>query len=730
MRAFLGTLVTILVTASSAAAFEGRVVGADGRPVVGAEVTILGRTGTVLTDSDGRFVWTPDPAPPFEILVIAPGGIYMKPVLIERLREGVLEVKVGSVLNEVVTVSGSAASIETAPAAGTATLAAIEIQTRRPANLVQALENVAGVNQVSEGQAAVPAVRGLARGRTLILLDGARVSSERRVGPSATYLDPETIESIDVARGPGSVAYGSDAFGGVISVRTRTVATRAPFGARVTGSVGAGIPDRRASVELSKGFERGGVLFSTHTRDVEDYDGPEEEVFNSGFEDHGFLGRATYQLGGGVLSAGWQSDFGREIERPRNNSRTVRFYYPTEDSHRFTVGFDVRDLAGFSRVTFTGFAGSSSQVTDQDRFPTATTARSIERADVSANDFHVRGSAERIVGGARLEVGLDVNGRYGLHALDIIEAYNLDGTLARATENVSVDSARRTDTGVFASLEGSVLPALSIAGGVRGDYVTTTNEDGFFGDRSTSNGAGSGFVAVTAGSFGGFSATAQIARGFRDPVLSDRYFRGPSGRGFITGNPDLEPETSLQLDLALRYTAPRIRAATYFYNYRIDDLIERYQTDPDFFFFRNRGRARVRGFEAEAQADLGWGFSLEGAFQVARGRALDDDAYLDDITPETFSFQLRKSHAWQGLFWQVRTAWFAEDTRPGPTERIAPGYTLLDGAVGVTILEGLDVRLSGRNLLNDDHLASQDVRAVPAPGRSVALSAVVRLGRR
>jgi outer membrane receptor protein involved in Fe transport len=213
-------------------------------------------------------------------------------------------------------------------------------------------------------------------------------------------------------------------------------------------------------------------------------------------------------------------------------------------------------------------------------------------------------------------------------------------------------------------------------------------------------------------------------------VLSDRYFRGPSGRGFITGNPDLEPETSLQLDLALRYTAPRIRAATYFYNYRIDDLIERYQTDPDFFFFRNRGRARVRGFEAEAQADLGWGFSLEGALQVARGRALDDDAYLDDITPETFSFQLRKSHAWQGLFWQVRTAWFAEDTRPGPTERIAPGYTLLDGAVGVTILEGLDVRLSGRNLLNDDYLASQDVRAVPAPGRSVALSAVVRLGRR
>ena len=50
-------------------------------------------------------------------------------------------------------------------------------------------------------------------------------------------------------------------------------------------------------------------------------------------------------LGGGLLSAGWQSDFGRDIERPRNNSRTVRFYYPTEDSHRLTVGYDLRDSA-------------------------------------------------------------------------------------------------------------------------------------------------------------------------------------------------------------------------------------------------------------------------------------------------------------------------------------------------------------------------------------------------
>ena len=730
MRVLTVALLVLLTFPSVATAFQGRVVNAQGQPIAGAEVTILGRAGESRTDSDGRFTWTPDPPAPFEILVVGAGGVYMKPVLIDRAPSGLLQFTVEPLVNEFVTVSGSAGSIEATPGAGTATLSSTEIQTRNPANLIQALENVAGINQVSEAQAAVPAVRGLARGRTLILIDGARVSSERRAGPSATFLDPDVIESVEVARGPGSVAYGSDAFGGVISVRTRTIAPQSPFSARASATIGSGIPERRASMELSKGFARGGVLFSAHTRDVEDYDGPDDQVFNSGYEDHGFLGRITYQFGQGLFAAGWQSDFGRDIERPRDNSTTIRFVYPTEDSHRLTVGYDLRDLAGFSRINLTGFWGWHAQITDQARFATATDGRSLERADVAAADFHLKGGAERLVGRARLELGIDVNGRYGLRAYDVTETYAVQGVLTSRSENVSVDSARRADTGLYASIDAALLPALTLGAGVRGDYVTTRNRGGFFGERSTAHGAGSGFLSLTAGSFHGFSTTVQVARGFRDPVLSDRYFRGPSGRGFITGNPDLEPESSFQLDGGVRYTSSRVRAAVYGYQYRIDDLIERYQTQTDFFLFRNRGRARLRGFEAELQATLGWKLSLETAFQVARGRALDDNRSLDDITPATGSVQLRRSFARRGAFAQLRAAVFAADTQPGPTERLAPGYTLLDAAAGFALVERLDLRVSARNLLNDDYLASQDVRAVPAPGRSVSLSATVRFAGR
>jgi outer membrane receptor protein involved in Fe transport len=724
VRACLGVLLQ-LAMAAQAFALTGRVVTPDGTPVAGAEVTILGRPGTTVTDADGRFTWSPDPPLPFEVLVVSPGGMFMKPILVERLDAAVpLVLTVESLVSERVTVSGAAPDIEATPSAATASLSQAEIQTRLPSNLVQALENVAGVNQVSEGQAAVPAVRGLSGGRTLILIDGARVNSERRAGSSATFLDPEILEGVEVARGPGSVAYGSDAFGGVIAVTTRKVAPGAPLGARVSATFGEGVPERRLGADVSKGLARGSVLLAVHAREANDWESASGPVFNSGYTDNGLLTRVTHVVGDGFLSAGYQGDFGRDIERPRDNSRAVRFFYPEENSHRFTAEYDKPEVGPFEELGLNAFYGRYGQVTDQDRVATATAPRSVDRADISAHDFQFRGYARRGLGQARWELGVDVNGRAGLRALDIFERYTLAGDLT-TTENVSIDAARRIDRAVYSSLDMIVAPTVSLAGGVRADYITTTNRGGYFGDLSTSNGAGSGFLALTAGSYNGFTITAQAARGFRDPVLSDRYFRGPSGRGFITGNPDLDPESSLQFDAGVRYTSRRVRAAAYAYHYRIADLIERYQTTPDDFFFRNRGQARLRGVELESQIELPWRLTVEVAAQVARGRALDNDAYLDGITTETGSVQVRRTIGARA-FVQARTAWFADDDRPGPTERLVPGYTLLDLSAGVTVRKHLEVRGLMRNTADEEYFASQDVRAVLAPGRAASITAVVR----
>ena len=719
--------IAFLATAAPAFALQGVAVDqATGQPIPHAEVSILGRPGKTMTDAEGRFTWLPDPAPPFEILIVLRGERYTKPVLIETMpTERPLTVEVSALVAEAVTVTaGAAPDIQTTPGNGTTLLTRADLDNRQPVNLMQALENVPGVSRVSEGHASVPAVRGMARGRTLLLIDGARVTSERRVGPSATFLDPFVLDSVEVSRGPGSVAYGSDAFGGVIYARTRRAEPGSPLRLRFVGTAGAGVPEWRGGFEVAKGVERGGVIFQAHYRNIDDYRSPKGDVFNSGATDSGFLVGGEHALGGGTISVGWQSDLGRDVERPRNNSRTVRFFYPTEDSHRLTVNYAHRNIAGFDRLDVESFVGSYAQVTDQARFPTATAGASLERADVSANDFQVRTTAGRTAKSARLEFGIDVNGRFNLEALDIIQASNLAGALTADTTNVSVEDAHRLDTGAFASVEVPLATVLSAAGGVRVDRITTENTGGFFGDRSTSNAAGSGYASITAGPFAGVSITAQLSRGFRDPVLSDRYFRGPSGRGFITGNPDLEPERSLQADIAARFTSRRVRLGVFFYQYNITDLVERFQSEPDFFFFRNRGEGRIRGFEVESQMELGWGITGEIAAQISRGTLLDDDTFLDDAPPDNVSVQVRK--AISRAFAQVRVAAFADDDRPGPGEIAMPGYTVVDVSGGMPLSRNLDLRAIVRNLLDATYYASPDARFVFAPGISASLTAVVR----
>jgi TonB-dependent heme/hemoglobin receptor len=79
------------------------------------------------------------------------------------------------------------------------------------------------VQKTAYGQGS-PFIRGLTGKYVLILVDGVRLNNSTfRFGPNQylSTIDPETIDRIEVVRGPGSVLYGSDAFGGVINIITR-----------------------------------------------------------------------------------------------------------------------------------------------------------------------------------------------------------------------------------------------------------------------------------------------------------------------------------------------------------------------------------------------------------------------------------------------------------------------------------------------------------------------------
>jgi outer membrane receptor protein involved in Fe transport len=405
----------------------GTVLDARSRsPISGAEVMLVGQRGAVRTDAGGRFRWTiPPPPAPVTIVVILPDGHVARPIHLAEWASADLVLATEPAIVEGVTVSGVAATIDTAPAASTTLLPRADLDVREPATLSQALENVPGVGFIADGQGAVPAIRGLARGRSLILIDGDRVSTERRAGPNASFLDPAAMDSIEVARGPASVAYGSDAFGGVIAVRTRRGAYRAPLQARVAGTAGVGIPQGRAEIELSRGFAADAFLVGVRARAFGDYRAPAGDVPNSGWRDGGVNARWDHDGGVRTWSIAWQTGLDREIGRPRSDSAAIVATTPYEDSHRLTATYERQSAGWFKNLRVDGLFDVSRERTQQDRVATARQPRNLTQSDLSSREGQLRVTGDHALGPVRFEAGADLNGRYGLETTDTTVAYNL-----------------------------------------------------------------------------------------------------------------------------------------------------------------------------------------------------------------------------------------------------------------------------------------------------------------
>ena len=247
----------------------------EGTPIAGVSVSLVGRTGSVRTRSDGTFRIDPEPAPPFQLIVLGEDGAVLGAVHVltldgpEARRLTLIPINV----ERVEVFSGIAPATIAPPAAAALLMSREETERLRPTRLVEALEDVPGASNSGSGQSAVPTLRGMARGRTLILLDDGRVTTERRAGASATYLDPFSIENLEVVRGPGSVAYGSDALGGIIHARIASPNSEAPSG-RFEVAAGAGVEYGAAGVEANIPIGSGAILAQYHQRSFSDYESP------------------------------------------------------------------------------------------------------------------------------------------------------------------------------------------------------------------------------------------------------------------------------------------------------------------------------------------------------------------------------------------------------------------------------------------------------------------------
>lgn len=103
-----------------------------------------------------------------------------------------------------------------------------EIRHSKARNIGELLENVAGVRIMNDGSQGMKRVqiRGEDAFRTVVMIDGQRISEHKSMSGAPMLIDPSMVERIEVIKGPASVLYGSDAIGGAINIITKREAKK------------------------------------------------------------------------------------------------------------------------------------------------------------------------------------------------------------------------------------------------------------------------------------------------------------------------------------------------------------------------------------------------------------------------------------------------------------------------------------------------------------------------
>lgn len=244
-RLFLAVSVTFAILSDPvwSASIQGVILDANqDQPVAGAAIQLKGTAIGALSQSDGTFAVSGIPAGRCEILVSRigyhptqargtasdSGGqqlvIYLSPRPVEIGAQVVVARHSQSKFEELAELSH--------------TLDGRRLQRELGNTLAATLRNETGLAMRSMGPApARPVIRGLGGDRVTIAEDGGKTTDLSATSPDhAVTIEPFTIESVELVRGPKVLMYSSTTLGGVVNVERHEI----PVDPRdnITGSVG------------------------------------------------------------------------------------------------------------------------------------------------------------------------------------------------------------------------------------------------------------------------------------------------------------------------------------------------------------------------------------------------------------------------------------------------------------------------------------------------------------
>jgi outer membrane cobalamin receptor len=567
-----------------------------------------------------------------------------------------------------------------------------EIERLEVHSVAELLRHVPGVVIVAGGARSgleAPGIRGGDPNFTMVLVDGIPLNdatdSLRGGAVDLGSLSADLVERVEVVRGPLSSLYGSNALGGVINVITRRPAANARE-LSVRGGVGDDSFSSLSAVWTAGGERRELTLGLAAEREG-------ERIGDDSFRQVALNARRLWRFeGGGSLGLTGRATRWRAEDYADLSGGPVFGSGETRESDHDELSLGLRwHSAGAARpheVT------ASLHRHDLDRATPAIPAAGIPPIDESTRFTALRGgwnvpllSRPR----QRLIVGSEVVHERGRNESLLLfgPGFGIDGSY----------SIERTIGALFAEYAAERGRLLAQAG------LRLDEPEGFDAELSPRLGA----------------SVRLDERGTRLRVAAARAFKLPgffvlASPPLLGGNPELEPESSLALDVGLERHGARGHVAATLALTRYRDLIDFVMIDPMTFRAVNRADVRARS----AELSLGW-------------RAREDVAVTVDVTRQEVEDDdtgepLRERPDWFGaatLDWQVspRVGWLVElrsigEIRDFPQQdRSQVGETtLLGSALRIPLDRRYRVWVRLDNLLGRDW---ETAIGFPGPGRSI-----------
>nr|MBP7473607.1 TonB-dependent receptor plug domain-containing protein [Prevotella sp.] len=210
---------------------------ADKAPLVGVTIYIPELSVGTTTDIDGNYVLEDLPCKQITLQVSYLGH----QTIIEKLNLASVTTKdfllkeSNAFINEVIVTGLSGNTLLKDSPTPVSVVSSADLQATSSTNVIDAIAHQPGISQITTGSGiSKPVIRGLGYNRIVTVNNDVRQEGQQWGDEHGIEIDPQTVDHVEILKGPASLMYGSDAMAGVVIFHDAPTLSKGKMAANVS----------------------------------------------------------------------------------------------------------------------------------------------------------------------------------------------------------------------------------------------------------------------------------------------------------------------------------------------------------------------------------------------------------------------------------------------------------------------------------------------------------------